>query len=109
VDADFGFGVFQVREKKNDVHDVGEFEFVRALRNERFPVGALGMAGVYGDEAAARGVKICLKPEDRAVVVDEIVLSVEIVKQLDYRCVRLREVLVVQAILRLSTLPDGND
>ena len=58
VDADFGASVLQVSQEKRIVHDVGELELVGALRDERLPVGALGMAGVDGDQAAAGSVEV---------------------------------------------------
>jgi hypothetical protein len=50
-----------------------------------------------------------LKPEHRAVVVNELVLGVEVVEQFDDLSVGLGEILVVEPILRRRALPDRND
>jgi hypothetical protein len=67
---------------------------VVTLSHDRLPIRPHGIAGIDGDQAAARGVEIGLEPEDRTVVVDELISSVEFVQQLDNLRVRLVEILV---------------
>ena len=67
------------------------------------------MASVDGDHASAGSVEIGLEPEDGTVVVDEDVLSVEVVEQLHDRRIRLREVFVVEAVLGRRALRDADD
>ncbi len=63
--------------------DPGFGDGVLTLRNNFLPVGAFGLAGVNGNDAAARGVEVGLKPEDGAIVVDELIGSVKVIEQAD--------------------------
>src|ERR1700758_434693 len=64
------------------------------------------MLGIDCNDLSARSIKIGFDPEDPAVVVDELVLRVESIEQFHDFCIRVRQVLVVKAILRRSSLPD---
>ena len=72
-------------------------------------VGPLGLAGVHRNDPPARGVEIGEEPEDRAVVVDEVVLGVEVIEQLDHLGLRGGQALVIQPIFPLGALADGDE
>jgi hypothetical protein len=77
--------------------------------HEYFPLRARGILDVDFDQFAAWRLEIGLKPETRAFVSDESVSRVEIVEQFYDRRVFRFQIFVVDAVLRISALVDGDD
>jgi hypothetical protein len=83
VNANFGLRVFQISENEAVVNNVGVLELIFPLRDNGFPIGALGMPCIDRNDAAAGSVEIGFDPEDGAVVIDKAVFSIEVVEQFD--------------------------
>ena len=106
VDAHFGPGVAQgVADKALTQHaDLSERGL--RLRDEFFPGGAFGSAGVDGDEATARGLQIGEEPEHRAVIAHEVVAGIEVVQQFDDRRAGLLQILIEETVPCIGALAD---
>ena len=102
-------GVLQVDGQEMVAHDVDALERLGRLGDQLVPVLGLGRAGVDRDDLAPRGVLVGLEPEDRAVVVDERVLGVELADEVDRLCVGSVERPVEDAILGVGPFRDGED
>jgi len=67
------------------------------------------MAGINRDQLASRRLQIGLYPEHRPVIIDEQILRIEIVQQFHDRRIRVRQIFVVQPVLRRCSLRYMND
>src|SRR5258706_15975235 len=67
------------------------------------------MAGINRDQSSAGSIEIGLEPKHGAVVVDENILRVEVVEESYYLRIRLSQILIVEAVLGRSALPDLDD
>ena len=76
------------------------------LRDEFFPGGAFGRAGVDGDEATTRGLEVGEEPEHRSVIAHEVVAGVEVVEQFDHRGAGLLKILIEEPVPRIRALAD---
>ncbi len=76
---------------------------------QRLPVGAFGVAGVDGDDAAAGSVEIGVEPEDGAIIVDKGILGFEDIDQFHYGRIGLGKVFVIEAVLRRRVFDNGDD
>ena len=80
-----------------------------ALRHDDSPIRALWLGDVDFNHFAARRSQVGLEPEACAFVRDERVRRVEIVKQLHDRRVLRFQIFVVDAVLDVRALVDGDD
>ncbi len=84
VNPDLRVSVLQVIENEFIVDEADRLQRVFTLRHDDFPVVARRLADVDFDNLAARRLQVSLEPEARSLIADEVVSSVEIVKQFDY-------------------------
>src|SRR5262249_20337334 len=108
-DLDLRARVFQIRRDEMIADQAHAFERLRRLRRNLFPVRSIWVARVDRDDAASRGVEVGAEPEDRAVVVDEVVRGFEFVDQFDDFGVFVLQVFVKNTIARVGPLPDADD
>src|SRR5438034_1318873 len=63
--------VLQIGSHEHVIDKANALQRLCSFRNDHFPVGAFGFASVNGNDFAARGIKISLKPKDRTIVVND--------------------------------------
>ena len=64
-------------------HEVHALERLGSLGDQLDPMFRMRQAGVDRNELAPRGVLVGLEPEDRAIVVDELVFSLELAHEMN--------------------------
>jgi hypothetical protein len=64
---------------------------------------------VDGDDATERRIQVGDKPEDRAIVIDEVVDRIFLVEQWNNIAAGLGQVLEIDAVLWIGTLADLDD
>ena len=104
VHSNFGPRVLQIAEQKSVVHNRTLLQLVFALRHNGLPVRSLGMTGINRNQLASRRLQIGLYPEHRPVVIHEEILRIEIVQQFHDGRIWLRQIFVVQPVLRRRPL-----
>ena len=91
------------------VNQIDDLEPIAGLWNDFLPVRALGFRDVDGDHAATRRVQVGAEIELRSNVIDERVVSIEVVEQLhDFRVGRL-QLAVEDPVASIRSLPDTYD
>ena len=79
------------------------------LLDDLLPVRAFGLAGVDGDDPAARRIQVSAEPEHRPVVVNKGVVGIEVREQFHHRRGRILQILVENPVPCVGALSDHDD
>ena len=67
------------------------------------------MLHIDRDDPTARRTQVRLEPKQWAIVLEKIVVCVLLVQELDHFRVRLAQIFIGDAVLRIGPLRDGDD
>ena len=94
--------VLQIVGDKPVAYEIDRLELIRSLWDKLADL--LRVLGVNRDEPAARRREIGSKPQVRPFISNKVVGGVLLVQKLDHLCIRVRQVLVENAIFRVGPL-----